>query len=257
MPNGRAPYGYHCIRKSQARDVPEFKDKDGQFVVVEDEAKVVRELFERYAAGATLRGLAVLLQERGTQTRNGLPFRRSVVLQLLQNPAYKGTPEYNKREYFSGSHSSYRVRPAAERIELQCPPLVTVQLWETVAARLKENQTAMAGRPSPRYLPSAAWSSAALRHGARHAQTHCVGQRAGAGRARMPAIAGRPMGGGPAAPPGSKPRDPEGVGPARPAGGGDPGAPGGGGAGPRRAGRPGGRRPEAAVGRRKAGAGDG
>lgn len=62
--------------------------------IVPDEAAVVKALFERFAAGDSLRGLAVWLSESGLPTRHGRPWNPSTVRTILTNPRYAGQAVY-------------------------------------------------------------------------------------------------------------------------------------------------------------------
>ena len=64
------------------------------FDIVEDEAEVVRELFQRAAAGEALQSLAKELNARGVPTSAGGPWRRTTVANLIQNPGYAGLARY-------------------------------------------------------------------------------------------------------------------------------------------------------------------
>lgn len=58
------------------------------------EAAIVRELFARFRAGETLKGLATWLEERGIPTRHGGRWNASTLRGLLTNPRYAGRSVY-------------------------------------------------------------------------------------------------------------------------------------------------------------------
>jgi site-specific DNA recombinase len=62
--------------------------------LVEHEAAVVRELFERFHAGDTLKGLVDWLTEERVPTRHGGPWNPSSVRTILTNPRYAGRAIY-------------------------------------------------------------------------------------------------------------------------------------------------------------------
>ncbi|UJW35177.1 recombinase family protein [Saccharothrix sp. AJ9571] len=62
--------------------------------VIEDEAAIVRQLFDRFAAGDSLRALAMWLTEAGVATRHGRPWNPSSVRTILTNPRYAGHAVY-------------------------------------------------------------------------------------------------------------------------------------------------------------------
>jgi site-specific DNA recombinase len=70
------PYGYH------------IRDKD--LVLVEGEARVVREIFSRYEAGESMDYIAWILNKEGTYTRRNNTWTIWSIGHLLRNPAYAG-----------------------------------------------------------------------------------------------------------------------------------------------------------------------
>ena len=64
--------------------------------VIEHEAVKVRQVFDRFLAGDTLRGLAAWLAESGAPTRHGDPWNPSTVRSMLINPRYAGRAIYQR-----------------------------------------------------------------------------------------------------------------------------------------------------------------
>jgi len=62
--------------------------------VVDEEAVVVKEIFNRFAAGDSLAGIARGLQEQGTATRHGGSWSPSSIRTILTNPRYAGRAIY-------------------------------------------------------------------------------------------------------------------------------------------------------------------
>ncbi|MEU4237931.1 recombinase family protein [Actinoplanes sp. NPDC026619] len=62
--------------------------------LIEDEAATVRTLFQRFAAGDSLKGLAAWLTETGVPTRHGGRWIASTVQGILRNPRYAGRAIY-------------------------------------------------------------------------------------------------------------------------------------------------------------------
>jgi hypothetical protein len=58
--------------------------------VIESEAKVVLEIFERYASGESMNAIARYLNERSVFTRRGGRWTLYSIRQILHNPAYAG-----------------------------------------------------------------------------------------------------------------------------------------------------------------------
>lgn len=66
--------------------------------VIEDEAKIVRFIFDQFLKNVTLREIARDLQTQGVPTRSGGKWSPSTVRQFLLNPRYAGRAIYRGRE---------------------------------------------------------------------------------------------------------------------------------------------------------------
>jgi DNA invertase Pin-like site-specific DNA recombinase len=67
-----------------------YRIEDGGYVVFDEQAAVVRSLFEDYLNGVTMRELAIRLNNRGVLTNRGTPWRSKAVGYILRNPVYIG-----------------------------------------------------------------------------------------------------------------------------------------------------------------------
>ena len=113
---------------------------DGRLDIIEAEAAVVREVFERYAAGSLgLRALANELDSRGIKGRQGKAITYSTLYGMIRNPKYKGfyagrryaTRDYRDRRSFRLQEEKWIVH-ADDRI----PAIVSEALWEQANALL-------------------------------------------------------------------------------------------------------------------------
>ena len=144
-----APYGYRYVRKTEV--------SDSCYLVVEDEAAAVRQVFEWYVQeGLSIGEIARRLSARAVPTRKGKPrWERSVVWAMLRNGAYAGRAAFGKTERaerkrltrplrikggFSRRSSANRERPREEWIEIAVPALVTEALFARAQERLAENK---------------------------------------------------------------------------------------------------------------------
>lgn len=73
-------------------------DSERRFYVDEDEAKIVREIFERYAAGETKAEIVRDLQRRKIKTSIGKDFSTNSLSRLLSNKRYIGIYLYKNKE---------------------------------------------------------------------------------------------------------------------------------------------------------------
>ncbi|ABL80607.1 MULTISPECIES: recombinase family protein [unclassified Nocardioides] len=96
--------------------------------VDEVEASVVREMFERFLVGDSLKAIAADLERRGIVTRSGRPWNPSSVRTVLLNPRYAGLSVYKGAP----------VVKDGERVPGAWEPIVTEATYDAVRARLAD-----------------------------------------------------------------------------------------------------------------------
>jgi hypothetical protein len=121
---GRIPYGY---------DIAE----DSGFVLVEEEAAVIREIFSNIAGGSTLYREAQRLNDlglpgpgwkyRGRPRQPSARWTAGTISKLVNQSAYGGTHVVR----ISGGEGS---------VERACPPVVLAELQQQALSRLTENK---------------------------------------------------------------------------------------------------------------------
>ncbi|MFN3652564.1 MAG: recombinase family protein [Armatimonadota bacterium] len=159
MPGGPTLYGYRQVSRAEAAAIPEFAGRGGEYLIVESEAAVVREMFARAAAGWSDRRIATWLTEQGLRTRAGALWTRTTLRRMLTNTTYYGTAYYGTAEHrhVPGKTPAGRPRIAAvprpreEWIEIPVPPIVSEELWRRAQQR-REDAGSRTGRPSSIYL---------------------------------------------------------------------------------------------------------
>lgn len=143
---GRA-YGYQSApRHSHERR------RGGILLIVEDEARIIVEIFERYGAGETPRAIAANLNERGVKPPRGNRWAASCIhgdaargSGILNNELYIGRIVWNKNRMVLNPNTGKRVsRPnnPAERVcsEDEKLRIVSNELWAAVVARKAKKQ---------------------------------------------------------------------------------------------------------------------
>jgi site-specific DNA recombinase len=131
---GCIPYGYDVA-------------PDGTFVVVEDEAREVREIIANIAAGATLYSEAKRLNDesvpapghkyRGRARKHSASWRNTTIRGMVRQRAYAGTHVVN-------AHNG--------PIERKVPAIVEPELHQKALARLEENKRYAGGKKEREYL---------------------------------------------------------------------------------------------------------
>lgn len=124
--NGKVPLGYRLAEaKSGGRN------RDTEILIVEEEAAIVRSIYEQYASGHGLKAIANDLNHRGHRTKTGKPFSTCAIRDLLDNPMFVGKIRYNRYENWAEKR---RKGKSSEMIlaEGHHPPIVSDELWEKV-----------------------------------------------------------------------------------------------------------------------------
>ena len=144
-----APYGYRYLRKTD--------EAPAAYAVIDTEARVVREVYDRYTvAGWSIGAITRWLNEQGVATRkSGARWERSTVWGMLRNPAYRGTACFGKtraaphqrvtralrlRGGMASRNSASHERPRDEWIEIPVPALVDEQTFARAQELLHENK---------------------------------------------------------------------------------------------------------------------
>jgi site-specific DNA recombinase len=145
-----APFGYVYIKASQ--------EQNACYQIHPSESEIVKECFELYCNGMLSIGeIARKFTEKKYFTRTGKDsWDRSVIWQMLRNPAYMGQAAYLKSVwvprikptksardnslYPKQLNSSRRARPKGERINIPVPKIIDSSMFEQAERRLKENQ---------------------------------------------------------------------------------------------------------------------
>jgi site-specific DNA recombinase len=143
-----APYGYRYVRKSES--------SSAYYEVIENEAQVVRMVFEVYTQQRlSINAVARMLNERQTPTRSAATrWERSTVWGMLRNPAYCGKACYGKTEQrprqritrplrqrsgVASRDSASHERPRQDWIEVPVPALVTEEVFSLAQEQLQNN----------------------------------------------------------------------------------------------------------------------
>ncbi len=138
-------FGYDWIDKEEIRDGEHFLVKKSYYVINEEQAVIVTEMFEMADNGVPLHRIAYILTQRGIKTPGGKDvWTHNSVKYILSHPYYKGYVEVFKRgqEHIKGEGTRRFYRPQEERIRVEnaVPAIVSEELWERVQLRIAENK---------------------------------------------------------------------------------------------------------------------
>lgn len=120
---------------------------DGRLEIVEREAEIVREVFERYVAGEMgLRAIANDLDSRGIVGKQGRPITYSTLYGMIRNPKYKGFyagRRYATRDYRDGRTYRLGVDKWIVHEDAKVPAIIPEALWEEANRLLAERGKTM------------------------------------------------------------------------------------------------------------------
>ncbi len=123
---GKPPLGYDI-------------DTNGKLVINNDEAEVVRLIFNMYDKGYGYSEIMKRLEINGYRTKTGNHFVKSSIHCLLKNEKYKGVFIYNKQNPRLGS-VNYGKENETIRVSNGCPQIVSKDLFESVQQKMKLNR---------------------------------------------------------------------------------------------------------------------
>lgn len=122
-----------------------YNQKNGELTINEDEAKVVRRIFELYISGLGCRGIRKKLTEEGILTRNATEFAETTIKRMIKNEKYKGTVIFNKQHKDFDTKKIIQNPPSEWVIhENRIPAIIDPAIWEEANKIMKE-RSIMAG----------------------------------------------------------------------------------------------------------------
>ena len=138
-----------------------YDKKNGNVIVNEPEAEMVRMIFQYCIEGYGARSICKILSNNGYVSRSGKPFLSSVIKNIIRNPLYKGTQITNKVHYDFSSKQTINMEPSTWRtIENAVPPIIDEEVWALANQQLDKAADAhhadvcrerLKGKPRHRY----------------------------------------------------------------------------------------------------------
>ena len=130
-----------------------YDKHDCRLTVNEQEAEMVRLIFELYATGDySTRKVERVLWEKGYRGRNGTRIHHNTISGIIQNPKYKGWYCGNKVKVIDHRTKEQRFLPESEWVMYKdetgevVPAIVSEDIWEKCNAIFKERSRAIKSR---------------------------------------------------------------------------------------------------------------
>ena len=155
--SSRVKFGHaQAIKKSvvlgNSRIFGYVKD-GGRLAIDEDEAPMVRELFELYATGEySMKQIENIFWERGYRNHNGKKIAHTTMSGMISNPKYKGYYVGNKVKVIDLFTKKQKFLPPEEWVMFKdetgeiVPAIVSEELWDRANAVLKKRSEDVKGR---------------------------------------------------------------------------------------------------------------
>lgn len=126
---------------------------DQRYVINEREAKIVRKIFQMYAAGASYEDILEALP--GVAGKRGAPLGKNSFHSILRNERYIGIYSWNKRKTkFFRAWAGGAPNPNAVVIPDAIPPIIDKTTWERVQERVSNNKRNAKNKARETYLLS-------------------------------------------------------------------------------------------------------
>jgi len=160
-----SPFGYHIVTTADVMKGEYTYEQLGKYVFVEPQKSVAVDMWTWYAEGRySLAGIAKHLNQHGVPTpRAAKQWCVSSIRNILTNPVYKGVAYFGKFEKRMEDGRKGQLHPKTGRpiitdvqqknapvenwVAIDCPALVTEEVWDKVQQRLKDGRQVRSGNP--------------------------------------------------------------------------------------------------------------
>ena len=116
-----APFGYYLDNK--------------KLCIKEDEAELVRMMYDLYIDGKTLNEIALQINSKNIVTKTGVKWSTEVIRNMIINPVYKGKPEYRNYKKVNGKLQVDKVRT------FDAPAIIDAGKWDLAQEQRIKNTT--------------------------------------------------------------------------------------------------------------------
>ena len=116
-----------------------YKQEGGKLTIIEEEAEIVRQVFEWYIQGDGFRVIQQKLLDKGIMSTTGTPFSLSTLKRMIKQEKYKGLLISGKRRKNFETKQMVNV-PESEWVIIPngVPAIVSEEVWEKANQCLKE-----------------------------------------------------------------------------------------------------------------------
>lgn len=138
--NGGQILGYDVVATSNVNK----KRKDTHLIINENEANVVRCIFQMYTSGHGYKAIANCINKKGYQTKKGKTFSLNAIKTIVTNPTYAGYIRYNvRRDWNEKRRNNINPNPVIQKGEHE--PIISEEMWQ-VAKNVYESRSCKPNR---------------------------------------------------------------------------------------------------------------
>ena len=125
-----------------------YKKDNGRLVIVEEEAEIIREIFDMYVnQHLGMRVISRILGEQGVKNSKNNDLATSTIRNIIANPKYKGYYCGNKTQKYDYRHNARKYIDPEEWVVYEdkenVPPIVSEELWDRANMILNKRETAI------------------------------------------------------------------------------------------------------------------
>ena len=125
-----------------------YKKDNGRLVIVEEEAEIIREIFDMYVnQHLGMRVISRILGEQGVKNSKNNDLATSTIRNIIANPKYKGYYCGNKTQKYDYRHNARKYIDPEEWVVYEdkenVPPIVSEELWDRANMILNKRGTAI------------------------------------------------------------------------------------------------------------------
>lgn len=112
--------------------------QDGKYLINENEAVIVRHIFQRRAEGASYNTIIAELNSRGWRTKRSRSFVKNSLLEILRNQKYIGTYQFGKALNLPKRNNHQAPDENTITVEDAVPAIIDKSTWDIVQSRINK-----------------------------------------------------------------------------------------------------------------------
>ena len=138
-----------------------YKVENGEYIVVPEEAEIIRKVFNDYVNGKGFLSIAKILNAMGIRTHRGNMIENRTIEYWLNNPLYIGKTRWNPDGKLSRNYTT----DTAIISDGTHAPIIDMDIWEKVQEKMKEQKAKFSKNYNPDRKGLSHWLTGIIRCG--------------------------------------------------------------------------------------------